>query len=69
LTRAYEEISLTAARVRTLSPQATLDRGYSVVQMSDGSILRSATALKGGEKLTLRLAEGVAHATAEGGQK
>ena len=69
LTRAYEEISLTAARVRTLSPQATLDRGYSVVQLSDGSILRSATALKGGEKLTLRLAEGVAHATAEGGQK
>ena len=69
LTRAYEEISLTAARVRTLSPQATLDRGYSVVQMSDGSILRSATALKGGEKLTLRLAEGVAHATAEGDRK
>jgi exodeoxyribonuclease VII large subunit len=69
LTRAYEEISLTAARVRTLSPQATLDRGYSVVQLADGTIVRSANNLKGGERLTLRLAQGVAHATAEGEKK
>ena len=69
LTRAYEEISLTAARVRTLSPQATLDRGYSVVQLTDGTIVRSANNLKGGERLTLRLAQGVAHATAEGEKK
>ena len=69
LMRANEEISLTAARVRTLSPQATLDRGYSVVQLADGTIVRSANNLKGGERLTLRLAQGVAHATAEGEKK
>jgi exodeoxyribonuclease VII large subunit len=29
------------ARVRTLSPQATLDRGYAVVQRADGSVVRA----------------------------
>ena len=66
LTRAYDEIAHTAARVRSLSPQATLDRGYSVVQKSDGTIVRSPESLSAGERLALRLAQGVAYATAEG---
>jgi exodeoxyribonuclease VII large subunit len=66
LTRAYDEITHTAARVRSLSPQATLDRGYSVVQKSDGTIVRSPESLSAGERLALRLAQGVAYATAEG---
>ena len=41
LIRAYDEVAHIAARVRTLSPQATLDRGYAVVQKLDGTILRS----------------------------
>ena len=64
LIRAYDEVAHIAARVRTLSPQATLDRGYAVVQKLDGTILRSPKALTPGEVLTLRLAEGVALATA-----
>ena len=66
LIRSTEELTHTLARIRTLSPQATLDRGYAVVQRSDESIVRSAKSLTAGEKLRLRLAEGVALATATG---
>ena len=64
--RATMEIEQIAARVRTLSPQATLDRGYAVVQRADGSIARSPKDLKRGDALKLRLADGVAMATATG---
>ena len=66
LMRSSEELTHLIARVRTLSPQATLDRGYAVVQKQDGSIVRSPKALTKGEELRLRLAEGVAVATATG---
>jgi exodeoxyribonuclease VII large subunit len=66
LTRSTEELTHLIARVRTLSPQATLDRGYAVVQKSDGSIVRSPDNLEKGERLRLRLAQGVAVATATG---
>ena len=66
LIRSTEELTHTLARIRTLSPQATLDRGYAVVQRADESIVRSAKSLTAGEKLRLRLAEGVALATATG---
>lgn len=63
------EITQFAARVRTLSPQATLDRGYAVVQKPDGSIIRAAKDLVKGDGLELRLADGVALATATGESK
>jgi exodeoxyribonuclease VII large subunit len=62
---ATEEISGLRTQVRTLSPQATLDRGYSVVQKSDGSVLRKASEVKPGEKLRLRLAQGEVGAITE----
>lgn len=55
---AHEELLQISARVRSLSPQATLDRGYAVVQLLDGSIARDPKSLKVGEKLRLRLALG-----------
>ncbi len=55
---AQEELQQVTARVRALSPQATLDRGYAVVQLADGSIARDSEALKDGEKLRIRLAQG-----------
>jgi exodeoxyribonuclease VII large subunit len=55
---AQEELQQVTARVRALSPQATLDRGYAVVQLPDGSIARDSAALKDGEKLRIRLAQG-----------
>ena len=62
---AGEEISGLRTQVRTLSPQATLDRGYSVVQKSDGSVVRTASELKSGDKLRLRLAHGEVNAITE----
>ena len=55
---AQEELIQVTARVRALSPQATLDRGYAVVQLADGSIARDSAALTDGEKLRIRLAQG-----------
>ena len=62
---AKEEISGLRTQVRTLSPQATLDRGYSVVQKSDGRVVRKASEIKSGEKLRLRLAQGEVGAITE----
>jgi len=69
LLRAIDEVTHIAARVRTLSPQATLDRGYSVVQKSDGVIVKDPASLARGEKIQLRMAKGVALATALGSQE
>jgi exodeoxyribonuclease VII large subunit len=55
---AHEELLHISARVRSLSPQATLDRGYAVVQLLDGSIARDPKMLRVGEGLRLRLALG-----------
>ena len=60
---AKEELVQIKARVRALSPQATLDRGYSVVQLANGDIARDAKALKAGDLLRLRLAKGETNAT------
>jgi len=60
---AKEELTQIKARVRALSPQATLDRGYSVVQTMNGDIARDATKLKMGDLLRLRLAKGEIKAT------
>jgi exodeoxyribonuclease VII large subunit len=60
---AKEELVQIRARVRALSPQATLDRGYSVVQLTTGEIARDASKLKAGDVLRLRLAKGETNAT------
>ena len=51
--------------LRSLSPQSTMDRGYSVVQLSDGSIVRDATKLKAGTSLRIRAAKGETTATVD----
>jgi len=49
--------------LRSLSPQSTMDRGYAVVQLHDGKILRDATKLKIGTALRIRVAKGETSAT------
>jgi exodeoxyribonuclease VII large subunit len=61
---AKEELKQIKARVRALSPQSTLDRGYSVVQSADGQIVTDPKKLKVGDELRLRLAKGETKATA-----
>ncbi|WP_432115048.1 exodeoxyribonuclease VII large subunit [Streptomyces sp. S1] len=58
LDRADSELSHTRARVRALSPAATLDRGYAVLQRADGTVVRSPEEVAGDEELRARVAEG-----------
>jgi exodeoxyribonuclease VII large subunit len=60
---AKEELKQIKARVRALSPQSTLDRGYSVVQLADGQIVTDPKKVKTGDELRLRLAKGETKAT------
>lgn len=52
--------------LRALSPQATLDRGYAIVQGPDGHVLRAPASAPEGAALTLTLAEGVLGAVSTG---
>ncbi len=63
---AQEELATLMAQVRTLSPQATLDRGYAVVQTETGEIVRKAKTLKEGDRIAIRVAQGVVAATTNG---
>ena len=58
-----KEIKGVIAHLRSLSPQSTMDRGYSVVQSDDGNIVRDATKLKAGAVLRIRAAKGEARAS------
>jgi exodeoxyribonuclease VII large subunit len=53
-------LQLAAARdaLRTLSPMATLERGYAVARDADGRILRDATAIATGDAVDVILARG-----------
>ena len=51
--------------VVSMSPQKTLDRGYSVVRDADGHVLQDASAVKSGTKIQIRLAKGDLKATAD----
>lgn len=52
-----------AAQVRALSPAATLDRGYAVVQTSDGAVVRDATDVAAKDSLRVRVSRGEIMAT------
>jgi exodeoxyribonuclease VII large subunit len=66
ITTRADMINSLLARARAMSPQSTLDRGYAVVQNESGEIVRSAASIKRGDRLRLRLGEGIAVAVAEG---
>jgi exodeoxyribonuclease VII large subunit len=63
---AEDELRHTRARLRALSPAATLDRGYAIVQRADGHVVRAAGEVGAGDRLRLRLAEGELAATVDG---
>jgi exodeoxyribonuclease VII large subunit len=58
LDRAADDIAHRLARVRTLSPLATLKRGYAVLQAADGSVVTDVTAVTAGDLLDARVAVG-----------
>jgi exodeoxyribonuclease VII large subunit len=59
LDRAATELHHTLARLRALSPAATLERGYAIVQRADnGAVLRDPADAADGDAVRLRLAGG-----------
>nr|WP_081608466.1 exodeoxyribonuclease VII large subunit [Arthrobacter crystallopoietes] len=56
--RDADRVSHLKAQVRALSPQNTLDRGYAVVQLPDGSVLRDSADAPAETRLRVRLAAG-----------
>jgi len=62
---ATDELRHTVARLRALSPAATLRRGYAVVQRADGHVVRAPDEVSAGDRLRVRLAEGELTAVAE----
>jgi exodeoxyribonuclease VII large subunit len=57
--RAEGRLSSELRHLRALSPQRTLERGYAVVTGPDGTVLRSSGAVRAGDVVRARLAEGV----------
>ena len=60
---AEEDLQHLLARVRSLSPQSTLERGYAVVQRKDGVAVRKTSDVAVGDLVRIRLAVGQLPAT------
>jgi exodeoxyribonuclease VII large subunit len=58
LTAAAGDLRHTLARLRALSPAATLERGYAIVQRADGHVVRAPSDVAKGDDLRVRLAAG-----------
>lgn len=65
LVRASDDLDHRLARVRGLSPLATLERGYAVVSRPDGAVLTDAKLVGPGETVVARLARGRFRATVD----
>ena len=58
LAEARTEVATLAAQVRALSPAATLDRGYAVVQRADGLVVRDPAEVATDDEIAVRVARG-----------
>jgi exodeoxyribonuclease VII large subunit len=65
LDRAADDMGHLRARLLALAPSATLKRGYAIVQRPGGGVVRSATGVSPGERLTVRFAEDQLSVTAD----
>ena len=66
LERARERVKALADQARALSPLHTLERGYAVVQGTEGSALTHPSEAPEGARLSIRLAGGRVSATSLG---
>lgn len=62
---ASDDLRHSLARLRALSPAATLDRGYAIVQRADDQVVRAAAEVAAGDPLRVRLADGELSATVD----
>jgi exodeoxyribonuclease VII large subunit len=60
-------LNVAAGRLNTVSPLATLQRGYAIVTNAAGTVVTNAQSLQEGELIEARLAQGSVRARIEGG--
>ncbi|MBU1589418.1 MAG: exodeoxyribonuclease VII large subunit, partial [Actinobacteria bacterium] len=65
LERAHTGVAELTVQLRALSPQRTLERGYAIAQLPDGTALRDASSAPAGTKLLLTVAAGTLGATVD----
>jgi exodeoxyribonuclease VII large subunit len=65
LDRALDDVTHTRARIRALSPAATLERGYAVIQRADDSVVRDPGDVGAGEHIRVLVAGGEFGATVD----
>lgn len=65
LDRAHNDLHHQLARVRSLSPLATLERGYAVLQDADGHVVTSVERVRSAQPLTARVTDGRIRVTVE----
>jgi len=64
--RQHERLNAMEAQLRALSPEAVLKRGYSITSIKkSGKIVRAASQVKTGERLTTRFADGTVESIVE----
>lgn len=59
LDRAGDEVGHHLARIRALSPLATLERGYGVAQLPDGTVITSVGQVDAEAEFTVRVSDGL----------
>jgi exodeoxyribonuclease VII large subunit len=65
LDRALDDIGHQRARARALSPLATLERGYAVLQDPNGQVVTSVSGVTAGAALRVRVVDGRIHVTTD----
>jgi exodeoxyribonuclease VII large subunit len=66
LDRAGDDVAHHRARARALSPLATLERGYAVLQDADGHVVTSVSGVAPEAAISVRVADGRVHAVTTG---
>lgn len=65
LNKKQQELGLTLSRLETLSPLATLSRGYSVAKDESGKVIKSVTSVKSGDSISVTVTDGAIKAVVE----
>jgi exodeoxyribonuclease VII large subunit len=63
LEKMNQQTAITDGRLNTISPLATLERGYAIIQSPSGAVIRTADGLVEGDEISARLAHGELTAT------
>lgn len=59
------QLAMAAEKLDTVSPLATLMRGYSISQSNDGQVITKASQVQSGDRMVTRLADGTIYSTIE----